>query len=75
MRVEKTPTGERLVSTGSIAGQLLGAQLGEQAIPSRWLDGLELREEVVALADDLYAWFHDRRSRDAAEWWDRYPGC
>ena len=40
-------------STGAIAGNLLGASLGEAAIPVRWLDVLELREEIARLAEEL----------------------
>jgi len=40
-------------STGSIAGNLLGAIHGEQAIPQRWLAPLELREVIMEIADDL----------------------
>jgi ADP-ribosyl-[dinitrogen reductase] hydrolase len=56
-------------STGSIAGNLLGAMLGAHAIPSQWLEMLELREEITALADDLLT-----RFRGDGEWWARYPG-
>lgn len=42
-------------STGAIAGNLLGAALGIQAIPTRWLDQLELRAEIDRLAEDLAA--------------------
>jgi ADP-ribosylglycohydrolase len=56
-------------STGAIAGNLLGAALGVSAIPSRWLDALELRAEIEALADDVLTWF-----RGDEEWWARYPG-
>jgi len=42
-------------STGSIAGNLLGAAAGVQAIPDRWLRHLELRTTIEALADDLAA--------------------
>lgn len=42
-------------STGAIAGNLLGAMLGDAAIPARWLDGLELRHEIAQVADDLLA--------------------
>ena len=41
-------------STGSIAGNLLGALLGERAIPARWLAPLELRDEIRTVATDLY---------------------
>jgi len=40
-------------STGAIAGNLLGASLGEGAIPPRWLGVLELREEILRLAEEL----------------------
>jgi ADP-ribosylglycohydrolase len=56
-------------STGSIAGNLLGTALGVSAIPARWLDCLELRPEIEALADDMLTWF-----RDDEAWWARYPG-
>jgi ADP-ribosyl-[dinitrogen reductase] hydrolase len=42
-------------STGSIAGNLLGAAEGVEAIPDRWLANLELRTTIEALADDLAA--------------------
>ena len=42
--------------------------LGVEAIPARWLDGLELRDEITALADDLLAGF-----RNGSVWFDRYP--
>ena len=38
-------------STGAIAGNLLGAHLGEEAIPARWLEHLEARETIEQLAD------------------------
>jgi ADP-ribosylglycohydrolase len=59
-------------STAAIAGNLLGAQLGEDAIPSYWLDRLELRPEITRLADDL-----DRVASgkwDPEEAWESYPG-
>jgi ADP-ribosylglycohydrolase len=42
-------------STGSIAGNLAGAAYGIGSIPQRWLENLELRDEIVVLADDLLA--------------------
>ena len=65
-------------STGSIAGNLLGAAAGAEAIPDRWLARLELRSTIEALADDLAA-FPDWRLRtqgDAEErafYASRYP--
>lgn len=44
-------------STGSIAGNLLGALHGEDAIPSEWLEALECRELIAQTADDLVVCF------------------
>lgn len=67
-------------STGSIAGQLMGAMHGEEAIPAEWLEPLELREVIITLADDLVAswdWDGDpmappNAAHEAAM--SRYPG-
>jgi ADP-ribosyl-[dinitrogen reductase] hydrolase len=65
-------------STGSIAGNLLGAAAGVEAIPDRWLAHLELRSTIEALADDLAA-FPEWRLRNPAEaeerafYANRYP--
>jgi ADP-ribosylglycohydrolase len=40
-------------STGSMAGNLLGAIHGVEANPVRWLKDLELREVITQVADDL----------------------
>lgn len=63
-------------STGAIAGHLLGTMHGENAIPDRWLQPLELRDTIVAVADDL-AIVDDWQLDDEVEgqfYWDRYPG-
>jgi hypothetical protein len=52
-----------------ITGNLLGLMLGAGAIPEKWLAELELREEIVAVAGDLFKQFEDK---DA--WRHRYPG-
>ncbi len=41
-------------STGAIAGNILGAWLGEEAIPPLWLETLELRETIAQTADEMY---------------------
>lgn len=46
-------------STGSIAGNLLGAMYGPAGIPKRWLQQLELEKVISQVADDLY---------DCVEW-------
>jgi ADP-ribosylglycohydrolase len=56
-------------STGAITGNLLGLMLGQNAIPTDWLDRLELRAEIETMADDLFTGFDD-----SAAWWNRYPG-
>ena len=64
-------------STGSIAGQILGAYLGEEALERRWLKDLELQEVITEIADDLT---DDCRMseygsyRDAA-WVRKYLSC
>jgi ADP-ribosyl-[dinitrogen reductase] hydrolase len=40
-------------STGSITGQIVGTIHGEEAIPVRWLERLELREEIEGVAEAL----------------------
>lgn len=40
-------------STGSMVGNLLGCVYGVRQIPSRWLSGLELRDVIEQIADDL----------------------
>jgi ADP-ribosyl-[dinitrogen reductase] hydrolase len=65
-------------STGSIAGQLLGAIHGVKAIPRRWLEELELSGVLRAVADDLGSvtqWRLDDSEADAEEsfYWARFP--
>jgi len=68
-------------STGSIAGNLLGAVHGVDAIPAEWLEPLELRDVITQVADDLYDyrdWDIGKHSTDRAlneHVWNRYPGC
>ncbi len=50
-------------STASITGQILGAVHGVEAIPSRWLNRLELRDTIDLLARDLTV-MHDDGSSD-----------
>jgi ADP-ribosylglycohydrolase len=56
-------------STGAIAGNILGALHGERMVLELLGDDeLELRDEIVRLADDLFgAW------TDAPGWRERYP--
>ena len=67
-------------STGAIAGNLLGLIGGEQCLPQKWLQGLELREVITELADDLYdcpQWSigMSAQSKDFDnQIWQKYPG-
>ncbi|KPV39930.1 hypothetical protein AN478_06960 [Thiohalorhabdus denitrificans] len=66
-------------STGAITGNLAGALYGEEAIPERWLEALELREAISAMAEDLHEFpnwgvseYGDQEVNDY--YWARYPG-
>ena len=41
-------------STGSIAGNLLGAMYGEASIPRRWLNQLEMGDVIQEISGDLF---------------------
>ena len=41
-------------STGAIAGNILGAVCGYEAMEQKWKDNLELRDEILELADNFY---------------------
>jgi ADP-ribosylglycohydrolase len=60
------------VITGAIAGNILGAFWGERSIPLHWLDGLELRDVIATVGDDLAN--HQEGVCDPQLDWDRYPG-
>lgn len=55
-------------STGAIAGNILGALLGEQAIPHDWLNQLELIDVIRQVGNDLFTAFESSES-----WLMRYP--
>ena len=57
-------------STGSIAGNILGAALGREAIPESWLERLERRDVIETISADLVTGFEE-----TDEWWRKYPGC
>lgn len=67
-------------STGAIAGNLLGAMLGVQAIGQEWLQPLELRDVIEQVAMDLYCFRDWRIGGDgedeglSSEVWRKYPG-
>lgn len=61
-------------STGAIAGNILGAKLGIQGIPEKYLEGLELKELLMEMADDLYRGAHTPAEARMADpvWQDKY---
>ncbi|MCF8212081.1 MAG: ADP-ribosylglycohydrolase family protein [Rhodoferax sp.] len=66
-------------STGSIAGQLLGAIHGAHLIPPSWTGSLELRQVIEEMADDLATleeWnLEDETSTDEVDYYSsKYPG-
>ena len=41
-------------STGAIAGNIIGAQVGLFGIPAKYTEKLELRDLIIEIADDLW---------------------
>jgi len=41
-------------STGAIAGNILGALYGYEALDQKWKEHLELHDVILEMADDLY---------------------
>ena len=61
-------------STGAIAGNIAGAFYGVEAIPTRWLETLELREEITTISDDLAGVRDGSLDLSTDDTWQRYPG-
>lgn len=57
-------------STGSVAGNILGARHGLDALPLDWCGAVEGRDDLARVADDLVAAFV---YRDRTPLGDRYP--
>ncbi|ABW26942.1 ADP-ribosylglycohydrolase family protein [Acaryochloris marina] len=53
--LKATNLGDDADTTAAICGQLAGAFYGVQGIPRYWLERLTMKEEIVTLADQLYA--------------------
>ena len=67
-------------STGSIAGNLLGALVGDDGLPAAWRAKVELTDVIDEVAEDLAtvpAWaVSDYLETDECRyWWTRYPGA
>lgn len=60
-------------SAGAITGSLAGTLYGSDAIPSRWLNTLELRSVIQQIAEDLYRCSEDP-NWDPDQEATRYPG-
>lgn len=54
-------------STGSVTGNILGAALGLDAIPRKFVDKLELKEVILEAAEDLH---HDCQISEYGPWDD-----
>jgi len=53
-------------STGAVTGNILGAHLGYDSLPKKYLDHLELKDIILEIADDLcYGYITDNEA------WDR----
>ena len=64
-------------STGAIAGNIIGAIVGYEAIPAKFKEHLELHDVILAIADDLHQGciIGDHTKNDTPEerqWYDRY---
>ena len=69
-------------STGSVTGNIVGAKVGLEGIPEKFVAPLELSDVIVELADDLFydcplseyersadgAWEHKYIASDYADW-------
>lgn len=61
-------------STGAIAGNLAGTLYGAEAIPDRWTTTAELHDEILVVADDLFALQAGTLDLESESTWVRYPG-
>lgn len=64
-------------STGSVAGNIMGAIVGYEAIPQHFKDHLELRDVILAIADDLHqgcivSEYNTDDTPEKRQWYERY---
>lgn len=64
-------------STGSIAGNIIGAIVGYDAIPKKFKEHLELRDVILAISDDLnqgciISEMQASTTPEQRQWFDRY---
>ena len=64
-------------STGSVAGNILGAYLGFEAIPAKYIDYLEIKDIILEIADDLYYDYSFSEASDVLDqkWRRKYISC
>ena len=60
-------------STGAITGNILGLLLGEQAIPKRWTEKLEMNRFISQIGEDLYIECPVDSFSSDKEWEEKYP--
>ena len=64
-------------STGAVAGDIIGAIIGYDAIPAKFKEHLELHDVILAIADDLHqgciiSEMEERSTPEKRQWYDRY---
>lgn len=60
-------------STGAVTGNILGAYLGMASIPSKFIERLELKKELLELAEDLfYGEPYEEDLEDVSIWKNKY---
>lgn len=64
-------------STGAIAGNIMGAYLGYDKIPTYYIDNLELRDVILEIADDLSipVPVSEYNSNNDEYWLSKYVSC
>jgi ADP-ribosylglycohydrolase len=64
-------------STGAVAGNIIGAIVGYEAIPLKFKEHLELRDVILAIADDLHQAciineYDEMETPEKRQWFERY---
>lgn len=64
-------------STGSVAGNIIGAILGYDAIPMKFKKNIELHDVILAIADDLFqgciiSEYDEMDTPEKKQWYERY---
>lgn len=64
-------------STGAVAGNIIGAIVGYDAIPAKFKEHLELHDVILAIADDLHqgciiSEYGEMDTPEKLQWYDRY---